>query len=192
MLSPLFLIHYTADGVLKSKIRLAEGRLLVGRSVQADIYLDDRSVSRRHAELIVQGGEVIVRDLYSRNGTYVDDVNVVQSVVRPPQRIRFGTVEFVLSSGEQLGWVSGTATAMDTTEARYPLPSEESNPAVVALTPAQQRVFNLLVEGMIEKQIARELDISPHTVHNHIRAIYRAFGVHTRAELLVRVLPRQN
>lgn len=192
MLSPLFLINYTADGGLKTKIRLAEGRLLVGRSVQADIYLDDRSVSRRHAELIVHGSEVIVRDLYSRNGTYVDDVHVTESVARPPQRIRFGTVEFQLAAGEQLGWISGTSSAMDTTEARYPPSSEESNPAVVALTPAQQRVFNLLVEGMIEKQIARELDISPHTVHNHIRAIYRAFGVHTRAELLVRVLPRQN
>ena len=48
-------------------------------------------------------------------------------------------------------------------------------------------IEELETQGLLEKQVARELGISRHTVHNHIRVIYRAFGVHSRAELLVRV-----
>ena len=56
------------------------------------------------------------------------------------------------------------------------------------LSVAQLRVYRLLVDGLSEKRIASRLQISPCTVHNHIGAIYLAFGVHSRAELLVRAL----
>ena len=43
-----------------------------GRHPDADIFLDDVTVSRRHAEFIRTGADVEVRDLGSLNGTYVD------------------------------------------------------------------------------------------------------------------------
>lgn len=42
---------------------------IIGR--QGDIYLDDRSVSKRHAELQILNGEIYLRDLDSTNGTYL-------------------------------------------------------------------------------------------------------------------------
>jgi DNA-binding NarL/FixJ family response regulator len=53
------------------------------------------------------------------------------------------------------------------------------------LSEAQRRVFRLLCEGFADKKIAKELGLSQHTVHNHTRAIFQAFGVHSRVELLV-------
>src|SRR5688500_1781017 len=48
-----------------------EGELQVGRE-DVEVILDDPEVSRRHAVLASQGGSVTVRDLDSRNGTFVN------------------------------------------------------------------------------------------------------------------------
>ena len=55
------------------------------------------------------------------------------------------------------------------------------------LTPRQQQVLAHLTAGASEKELAYELNVSPHTVHEHIKAIHRAFGARSRGELLARV-----
>jgi DNA-binding CsgD family transcriptional regulator len=57
------------------------------------------------------------------------------------------------------------------------------------LTPAEQRVLTLLLGGLAEKEIATRLGLSRHTVHNHAKHIYSAYGVGTRPELLARFIP---
>lgn len=52
--------------------RLNEGALTIGRDAGADFVLTSMSASRRHAELRWQAGEIVVRDLGSRHGTFVD------------------------------------------------------------------------------------------------------------------------
>src|SRR4051812_21761603 len=49
-----------------------EGRLVIGRSPEADVRIQDRAASRRHAELVVRRGDVEVVDLQSHNGTLVN------------------------------------------------------------------------------------------------------------------------
>ncbi|WP_437587200.1 sigma 54-interacting transcriptional regulator [Sorangium sp. So ce1000] len=49
-----------------------DGVLIVGRSDEADVRLDTAAVSRRHAKLIVSGGELGITDLGSHNGTLVN------------------------------------------------------------------------------------------------------------------------
>ena len=56
------------------------------------------------------------------------------------------------------------------------------------LTEAQRRVTEYLIRGDAEKQIAHALGISAHTVHTHVRAIYRNLGVHSRAALSAKLL----
>lgn len=58
----------------------------------------------------------------------------------------------------------------------------------VKLTRRQQEVLDCLLSGLSTKEIAQALHISPHTVHNHIKLVYRAFGVSGRGELLIRCL----
>jgi DNA-binding CsgD family transcriptional regulator len=55
------------------------------------------------------------------------------------------------------------------------------------LSPRQRQVLELLRRGLGEKQVAGELDVSPHTVHDYVKALYKAHGVASRAELLAKV-----
>jgi DNA-binding NarL/FixJ family response regulator len=68
----------------------------------------------------------------------------------------------------------------------------EPTPAHPALTPRQSEVLRLLEHGRSTRQIAEELHLSPETVRNHVRAVLRALGVHSRLEAvaLARRRPR--
>lgn len=66
----------------------------------------------------------------------------------------------------------------------------EADTDLLHLSEAQRRVLDLALTGLVEKQIARRLNISRHTAHNHLRNIYRILDVHSRGELLAQVLPK--
>ena len=57
-----------------------------------------------------------------------------------------------------------------------------------SLSPAKKRVLDMLAHGLAEKEMAERLHLSQHTVHNHIKGIYQIFEVHSRAELLAKLL----
>ncbi|MGX4731863.1 FHA domain-containing protein [Kitasatospora griseola] len=77
----------------------AVGRLLIGRMIGSGLRLGDATVSRRHAELRFEGGDWMLYDLGSSNGTYVNDRRLAGStVVRPGDRLRFGRLAFQLSA----------------------------------------------------------------------------------------------
>ena len=67
----------------------------VGRGDENVLVIRDSSLSSRHCEIIVNGAEVIVRDLGSRNGTVVDGrlLKNQQSAVKNGQIVRFGLVD---------------------------------------------------------------------------------------------------
>lgn len=53
-------------------LRLTEGTTVIGRSSAADLRLDAPGVSRRHASITVRGDQVLLEDLGSKNGTFLD------------------------------------------------------------------------------------------------------------------------
>jgi len=57
------------------------------------------------------------------------------------------------------------------------------------LTPSQRQVAELLLQGKSEKQVASDLERSPHTVHQHVKAIYTRLSVRSRAEFMARCIP---
>ncbi|GAA1719454.1 LuxR C-terminal-related transcriptional regulator [Kribbella yunnanensis] len=56
------------------------------------------------------------------------------------------------------------------------------------LTPAQQRVTELVLQGLSTRQIVERLCLSPHTVQEHVRAAYDKVGVGSRRELVTALL----
>jgi HD-GYP domain-containing protein (c-di-GMP phosphodiesterase class II) len=68
-------------------------RLTVGRIRECDVHLDDQAVSRRHCTLEMRGPEVVVTDLESANGTFVNDRLVRSATARPGDRIRVGSTD---------------------------------------------------------------------------------------------------
>jgi DNA-binding CsgD family transcriptional regulator len=65
-----------------------------------------------------------------------------------------------------------------------------SEPRVADLSPRQRQVLACLLEGDSDKQIAKRLDISGHTVNQHVKAIFKHFLVSSRGELLARWIRR--
>jgi DNA-binding CsgD family transcriptional regulator len=54
------------------------------------------------------------------------------------------------------------------------------------ITPAEKLVLGLLLEGKSARAIANDLGRSVHTINNHTRKIFKAFGVTSRAAVLAR------
>lgn len=51
-----------------------------------------------------------------------------------------------------------------------------------SLSPRESQTARYLLQGHTEKQMARQMYLSPHTVHTYIKSVYRHFGVSSRAE----------
>ncbi len=62
------------------RIALSSGINIVGRDRDADVHIDDPRVSRRHARIVVDGDNVAVEDLESKNGTRVGGIPVSQPI----------------------------------------------------------------------------------------------------------------
>ena len=65
-------------------------RTSAGRSTEADIFLDDVTVSRKHAEFVREGQSFWVRDVGSLNGTYVNRERIDQVVLHAGDEVQIG------------------------------------------------------------------------------------------------------
>lgn len=70
-----------------------EGIVSVGRNPTNDVRISDPTVSSFHCELIISDGTVLVHDLNSTNGTYIDGEPVHEGVLKPGQTLRLGQAE---------------------------------------------------------------------------------------------------
>jgi FHA domain-containing protein len=65
-------------------------RTLIGRSPDCDIFLDDVTVSRKHAELTREGERLVIRDLGSLNGTFVNRRRIESAVLEDDDELQIG------------------------------------------------------------------------------------------------------
>ena len=85
---------------------LPNGEYVIGRSVDNDITLPSILVSRQHARIQVLGETVMLQDLGSVNGTFVNEEKVKQTCrLNPGDKIRIGNETMLL------WWSHGTKTA---------------------------------------------------------------------------------
>jgi pSer/pThr/pTyr-binding forkhead associated (FHA) protein len=72
----------------------------VGRVEDNTFQIAEPSVSSHHCEILLQGGEVLIRDLNSTNGTFINGDKVSEKVLKPGQILRLGQIEMRLENGE--------------------------------------------------------------------------------------------
>jgi DNA-binding CsgD family transcriptional regulator len=92
--------------------------------------------------------------------------------------VKVGTV-----SPESLGLPPDGSVRSDPATPQSPVPNSE-------LSARQQQTLRHLLDGDSEKQVAKKLDLSQHTVHGYVKALYRRYGVSSRAELLAKHLKK--
>jgi pSer/pThr/pTyr-binding forkhead associated (FHA) protein len=73
----------------------------VGRHPNADIFLDDVTVSRRHAEISRSAGVFSVKDLASLNGTYLEGARVEVAVLTNSDELQVGKYHFTFYSSKK-------------------------------------------------------------------------------------------
>ncbi len=82
-----------------SKLVLEKVVSTAGRHPDCDIFLDDITVSRRHAEFVRTGDAYSVRDVGSLNGTYVNRERVDESPLTHGDEVQIGRFKLVFFSG---------------------------------------------------------------------------------------------
>ena len=86
---------------LTGEIRPAGMALQIGRDTGCDVVLADLAVSRRHARIRWKDEELVLEDLGSSGGTWVNGVRVERCCLRPGDLVRFGgKTEYQVESTE--------------------------------------------------------------------------------------------
>ena len=75
------------------EFQLIGERLQLGRGPDNDIRIEDGSVSTRHAELLADGNDYLLRDLNSTNGTKVNGEPVTERKLAGGEGVRFGRID---------------------------------------------------------------------------------------------------
>ncbi len=78
-------------------------RTTVGRVEDNTFQIADASVSSHHAEILLRGSDVVIRDLNSTNGTFINNEKISEAPLKSGQTLRFGQVEIKLDDGKPAG-----------------------------------------------------------------------------------------
>ena len=70
----------------------------IGRVEDNTFQIAEPSVSSHHCEILLKGSEVVVKDLGSTNGSFINGEKVTESVLKPGQLLRLGQIEMRLEN----------------------------------------------------------------------------------------------
>jgi pSer/pThr/pTyr-binding forkhead associated (FHA) protein len=87
------------EGMTGRAHELTADKTTVGRVEDNTFQIPESSVSSHHCEVLLQGDEVKVRDLNSTNGTFINEQQVTEAVLKPGQILRLGKIEMRLETG---------------------------------------------------------------------------------------------
>ena len=136
--------------------------LIVGRAPTCDLPVFDPTISRRHAELTSDGGAVVVRDLGSSNGTFVNGVKTTNALLAVSDTVAFGKVSFKLASyaaPTPSSAMAGVSRPMTGATIIRQIPMPEARAGVVA-TPAKDKSQEKLATLLeVSKGLTRAVDV---------------------------------
>ena len=99
-----------SEGLTGRTFDLKGAKTTIGRVPDNDFQIPEASVSSHHCELLLQGKDVLVKDLDSTNGTFINGERVTETLLKPGQILRLGMIEMRLESGDAVA--SAAASAM--------------------------------------------------------------------------------
>lgn len=88
------------QGMTGRTFELVAESTTVGRVEDNAFQIADGSVSSHHAEIILRGNEIVIKDLNSTNGTFINAEKITEAVLKPGQVLRLGQVELKIDDGK--------------------------------------------------------------------------------------------
>jgi len=89
-----------SEGFNGRTYELKVDKTTVGRVSDNAFEIPEASVSSHHAEILLRGNDIVIRDLGSTNGTFINGEKITEAVLKPGQTLKFGTVELRLDTGD--------------------------------------------------------------------------------------------
>ena len=169
----LIFIHGPLAG---KRVDLTDDEHTVGRTDKNDIQLNEPLTSRVHAIFMKRGGVVLVEDLGSHNGTYVNDerLHAVRQL-HHGDRVGIGKSKILFEDPTQI--------TDDVTQV-----SDGSAFAGATFTQRQIQVLRLMARGLSNKQIGERLFVSERTVKAYVSSIFEKLQVQKRAAAVASAL----
>ena len=168
------------------------GVVVFGRAQECDVVLEGGLVSRRHARLHITEEGLNIEDLGSRNGVYVNQQRIVEpTLVAHGDVIAIGIESFevidteLVQRAEHLSTLPPPSQRVPIGEADVDAPDSETIAARVdVLTAREREVFELIVLGHTQREIATKLHVSVKTIETHRARVVEKLNCKTRAELV--------
>jgi CheY-like chemotaxis protein len=137
-----------SQGVSASGHELGEGWTTIGRADGNTFQVIEPSISGRHCEVRLQGGELLVRDLLSTNGTFVGGRKITEAAVKPGETLRLGDVDFRFetSAGTASPGTSFISKMLMTHFATQPIPAKPPGAPAAASGEPEKRFQVLFVD----------------------------------------------
>jgi pSer/pThr/pTyr-binding forkhead associated (FHA) protein len=88
------------QGMTDRAHELKADRTTIGRVEDNLFQIAEPSVSSHHCEVLLRGSDTVIKDLDSTNGTFINNLKIAESVLKPGQTLRLGNVELRLDTGE--------------------------------------------------------------------------------------------
>jgi predicted component of type VI protein secretion system len=120
---------------------LTVDKTTIGRVEDNTFQIEEPSVSSHHCEILLRGSDVVVKDLNSTNGTYINGEKITERVLKPGQTLRLGQVEMRLDTNGAGGPAipsAPTAAAPATTSSKKPLDQTVAMQRGVSLNELEQ------------------------------------------------------
>ena len=89
-----------STGGQAQELHLQSGLIRLGRNSANDIQIEHPSVSSFHCEITCAGDALIVKDLGSTNGTFIESRAIQEGSLAHGQRLQLGLVEMILEAAE--------------------------------------------------------------------------------------------
>jgi pSer/pThr/pTyr-binding forkhead associated (FHA) protein len=172
---------------LDTQIPLAPGSFVIGRSDSCDLPIDDGLISRRHAALRVDTDWVVLEDLGSRNGVFVNGTCLTTPrQLRHGDKLKVGLQElYLIEEGARRKPRTVTAAAAPAAAPSRARREDETDevPITERLSRREREVLALVAQGYTHKQVAEQLGVSEKTVESHRSRLCLKLGVRDRSEL---------
>lgn len=89
-----------SEGYTGRTYELTVEKTTIGRVDDNSFSIPDGSMSSHHCEVVLQGNDIVLRDLNSTNGTFINGEQLTgEAVIKPGQIIRLGSIEMRLEDG---------------------------------------------------------------------------------------------
>lgn len=171
-----FLLRWSdAEGVAQER-ELPQGELILGRSSSCGLVLPDQKISHQHARLRVDGQSVLIEDLGSRNGTFVNGERVESADLGVGDEIRLGdTTIRLMTPGIEETRVAASAEGTVVLDTRVRDPDATQILAPVAPAAPAPRETGLVPDEILRSPIISEAELLANGVEVKL-AEYAALG----------------